>query len=229
MSTVTRTGPAPWRLMADQYEDNGEPNLAAYHLAGHRRYMHKVSEGVTHIDNKYADRIRRWHELGGYAVFYHFARPDQGPRPRAEGRFFVQLVRPLMRPGDRFVIDAEPWPGGRWEAPKWYLEELWSTIAARVPVNPALYGSTSFLKEDVAVPWLRRRRRHEAAYGPTPSLLPWGTPRWAWQFTDGAAGPEPHSLPGIGECDISLLNPGLAFADRFGLHPGRRVRKKQAC
>lgn len=229
MSTVTRKDPAPWRLMADQYELNPEPNLHAYRQAGHRRYMHKVSEGLQHVDQAYARRIRAWHELGGYAVFYHFARPDEGPRPRAEGRRFVQLARPLMRPGDRFVIDAEPPRNGRWEAPRWYLEELWSSIAARVPVNPALYGSTSFLKEFAAVSWLRRRRRHEAAYGPTPSLLPWVTPRWAWQFTNGTLGPEPHSLPGIGECDISLLNPGLAFADRLGLHPGRRARKQKTC
>lgn len=229
MNRQLRSDPAPWRLMADQYELNAEPNLESYRRAGHRRYMHKVSEGLDHVDQAYAERVRRWHDLGGYAVFYHFARPDQGPRPREEGRRFVSLVKPLMRRGDRFVIDAEARPGDPWEAPRWYLEELWATIAARLPVNPAIYGSTSFLNEFVATRWLRRRRRHEAAYGSTPSLRPWGTPRWAWQFTDGSAGPEPHSLPGIFECDISLLNPALAYADRFGLHGRRRVRKQKSC
>lgn len=219
----------PWRLMADQYELNAEPRLKEYRDAGHRRYMHKISEGLDHVDAACARRMRYWHELGGYGVFYHFARPDEGMRPKAEGRLFWSLVKPLWRPGDRLVIDCEPRPSDRWEAPDWYIEELWSTVANRAPVNPAVYGSTSFLKEFTHARWLARRRRHEAAYGPAPSLRPWGTPRWAWQFTNSVLGPEPHSLPGVGECDISLLNMGLALADRFGRHGRRGALKQQSC
>lgn len=45
-------------------------------------------------------------------------------------------------------------------------------------------------------------------YADRPSNIPatWANERWSlWQYTDGAAGPEPHEAPGVGPC----------FRDRF--------------
>ena len=45
-----------------------------------------------------------------------------------------------------------------------------------------------------------------AQYGPTAVVPPnWAT--WTlWQYTDGAVGPEPHQVPGIGRCDRDRFN-----------------------
>lgn len=219
---------APWRLMADRYEGNLKPDLLRYRQAGHRRIMFKATEGLHHIDVTHAIRSRLAHDVGLHVVHYHFARPDQGPRPGAEAAAFWLVVKPLWRPGDRLVIDCEPPAGGRWEAPRWYVEELVREVTRLAHIEPAVYGSTSFLKEHLATSWLRKRRRHEAAYGPRPSPLPWRRPWWAWQFTDGTSGPEPHVLAGVGRGDISLLSWRLALGDRFALGGRRKVAKRKA-
>jgi lysozyme len=48
--------------------------------------------------------------------------------------------------------------------------------------------------------WLAR---HGEA--PPDAPLPWS--QWTlWQYTDGALGPEPRTVPGIGPCDRNLFN-----------------------
>ena len=39
-----------------------------------------------------------------------------------------------------------------------------------------------------------------ARYGVQPALP---RPYWLWQFTDGEVGPPPHTVPGVGHCDIN--------------------------
>ena len=45
-----------------------------------------------------------------------------------------------------------------------------------------------------------------AQYGPTPVVPPnWST--WTmWQYTDGAVGPKPHEVDGVGRCDRDKFN-----------------------
>jgi lysozyme len=45
-----------------------------------------------------------------------------------------------------------------------------------------------------------------AQYGPTAVVPPnWST--WTfWQYTDGAMGDEPHTVPGLGRCDRDRFN-----------------------
>src|SRR5260370_25747389 len=43
-------------------------------------------------------------------------------------------------------------------------------------------------------------------YGPT-AVVPANWPTWTmWQYTDGAVGPQPHSVPGAGMCDRDKFN-----------------------
>ncbi len=45
-----------------------------------------------------------------------------------------------------------------------------------------------------------------AQYGPT-AVLPANWPTWTfWQYTDGALGPEPHAIDGVGRCDRDRFN-----------------------
>jgi lysozyme len=45
-----------------------------------------------------------------------------------------------------------------------------------------------------------------AQYGPTP-VVPRNWKTWTmWQYTDGALGPKPHTVKGIGRCDRDKFN-----------------------
>jgi GH25 family lysozyme M1 (1,4-beta-N-acetylmuramidase) len=45
-----------------------------------------------------------------------------------------------------------------------------------------------------------------AQYGPTP-VVPRNWKTWTmWQYTDGAVGPKPHTVKGIGRCDRDKFN-----------------------
>jgi lysozyme len=47
-------------------------------------------------------------------------------------------------------------------------------------------------------------------YGPT-AVVPVNWPTWTlWQYTDGANGPDPHDVDGIGYCDRDTFNGDLA-------------------
>jgi lysozyme len=46
-----------------------------------------------------------------------------------------------------------------------------------------------------------------ARYGEAPPDVPQPWRRWTlWQYTDGADGPEPRAVPGIGRCDRDRFN-----------------------
>ncbi len=59
-----------------------------------------------------------------------------------------------------------------------------------------------------------------AQYGPTPVVpVNWAT--WTmWQYTDGAVGPEPHDVPGIGRCDRDQFNGDLNALNALWGVPG---------
>jgi lysozyme len=47
------------------------------------------------------------------------------------------------------------------------------------------------------------RRLWLAQYGEVPVIQASWSSYWLWQYTDGESGPKPHSVDGIGDCDIS--------------------------
>src|SRR4029077_7679466 len=47
------------------------------------------------------------------------------------------------------------------------------------------------------------RRLWLAQYSNTPSVQASWSTFWLWQYTDGQVGPTPHSIPGVGPCDIN--------------------------
>src|SRR5262249_14211148 len=52
-------------------------------------------------------------------------------------------------------------------------------------------------------PFFGARRLWLAQYSSTPSWQESWSTYWLWQFTDGVYGPQPHSIDGIGPCDIN--------------------------
>jgi len=199
--------------MVDQYEGNPDPDLAAYRAAGHLRYMHKATEGAFHADEKHRERVERAHAVGLFVNHYHFCRPDDRSGGKAEMRLFWGACKSLYLPGDRLCLDCEPNSNGDWAGDLEYVPSTWEYLYRLSGVRATIYGSTSFLAAQVPVGWLRGRDRHEAAYGPPPSNLPWRRHWWAWQFTDGTSGPWRRSVVGIGLGDQSMLSMPAGLAD----------------
>lgn len=214
--------------MADQYEDNRDPDLAAYRAAGRLRYMHKATEGRYHVDSKHRERVERAHSLGLFVNHYHFCRPDEGQDPAPEMQLFWGTCKSLWLPGDRLVLDCEAEPNGVWVGGRNYVPNAWDALLRRSGIKAAIYGSTSFLAAAVPILWLKDKDRHEAAYGPSPTNRPWHKHWWAWQFTDGASGRLPHSAPGIGLCDQSMLSMPAALADLARWRGRRQLVKGKA-
>ncbi len=77
-----------------------------------------------------------------------------------------------------------------------YLKQLLGTASDPVLVNCWL--------------WLSQ-------YGPT-AVIPANWPTWTmWQYTDGAAGLEPHRVAGIGRCDRNKFNGPVTSLQRLWL------------
>jgi lysozyme len=54
-----------------------------------------------------------------------------------------------------------------------------------------------------------------AQYAVAPHLPKAWTEWTLWQYTDGGAGPEPHSVPGVGRCDRDQFNGTLRDLENF--------------
>jgi lysozyme len=82
---------------------------------------------------------------------------------------------------------------------------------------PGLYGG-SYLKEFLggnADPILAQCWFWLAEYGPVPHV-PAAWPTWTlWQYTDGAFGPEPHTVAGVGRCDRDMFNGDISQLQRL--------------
>lgn len=212
-----------YKLFADQYEGNATPDFISYAKAGHCLYAHKATEGTRHVDARHVQRTQRAHQEGLTVMHYHFCRPDQHD-PHAEAAHFWRAVKPVLETGDWIALDFEKEgsiPRDLYTPD--YIEALYNGIVRLSGEQARVYGSTSFLQECTRRRWLRRRARWQAQWGSRPGWAPWGTPWWAWQRTDGQQGPDPHSLAGIGPCDISELNRWTAAALR--LRTWRRRRR----
>src|SRR5262244_3478624 len=68
-----------------------------------------------------------------------------------------------------------------------------------------------------------------AQYGPTP-VVPRNWKTWTiWQYTDGALGPKPHTVKGIGRCDRDKFNGSEAQLRKLwaGVGQGRAAAMSQ--
>jgi lysozyme len=60
--------------------------------------------------------------------------------------------------------------------------------------------------------------------------VPAGWPTWTlWQYTDGAYGPQPYEVAGVGRCDRDMFNGDEAQLQAlWGAHSGDRERRFRA-
>jgi GH25 family lysozyme M1 (1,4-beta-N-acetylmuramidase) len=215
------------RYMADVYEGNTVRSLIDYFNAGRTIIALKATEGQSHIDVHHAERARTAHGQGGTVLHYHFGRPDTGDSPWSEADAFIRAVRPTWVPGDYLALDIETATRDLTPADGVWCERFAHRCHETFGATPVVYANESTLQTTLARMKVPGERYWVAKYGPGQPSLPHGKRVWAWQFTDGQFGKTPHSAPGIGACDQSLLPLWVALPLRARTFRRRGVRSRK--
>jgi lysozyme len=164
--------------------------------------IHKATQGTSDVDPEFHNRQSQALAAGLWWGAYHFGVGEDG---EAQANFFLSTVNP--GPNDLLVLDFEQNPGGASMTLE-QAEQFVTRVQSATGRWPGLYGG-SYLKEllgentnaTLANCWFWL-----SEYGPT-AHVPANWPTWTmWQYTDGEVGPEPHSVPGVGNCDRDQFN-----------------------
>ena len=197
------------QIFADLSSNNGSFDARAYRAAGHVFIAIKASEGTGYFDPKHRGYCLAagLHHIG--VAHYHFARPDLGTSPDSEAAHFLEAALPLAGPRDYLVLDMER--GTLARDPGW-AREFDKHIRAHSRFNTILYGSRSWLEVAPAQQWLAGEpyRFWDADWSSGRDFAPAGGVCVMRQSSDGAFGPEPHAIAGIGTCDVNHLRGGFA-------------------
>lgn len=194
--------PGSLNAVIDLSHHNGSVNLKSAAAAGIVGVVQKATQGVQYTDPTYKLNRTKAQKAGLLWGAYHFGTGSEGTQQAAH---FLDTVDDPK--GMLLVLDFEHNPIG----PSMTLEEARAFVThvqVKTGVFPGLYGG-AYLKQLIGHGsdsvlgqcwlWL-------AQYGPTAVVPPnWKT--WTmWQYTDGAFGPDPHTVPGVGRCDRDLFN-----------------------
>jgi lysozyme len=192
----------PLNVVIDISHFNGDVDLQQAAAAGILGVIQKATQGLGFVDPTFTTNRQQAQSAGLLFGAYHFGTGGDG----------VQQAEHLLRTlGDvsntLLVLDLEANPVG----PTMSLDDARAFVTrvnAATGRFPGLY-SGSFIKEtlgDASDPVLSQCWFWLAQYDPTP-VVPANWPTWTmWQYTDGAYGPEPHQVPGVGRCDRDMFN-----------------------
>jgi lysozyme len=167
--------------------------------------IQKATQGQTSVDPTFSVNKQKATDAGLLWGAYHFGTGSDGV---AQAEHFLEITG--TDAGILRVLDFESNPTG----PSMNLEEARAFVTHVNAVTgkfPGLY-SGHYIKELLGVnkdPVLANCWLWLAQYGPTP-VVPPNWDYWTlWQYTDGAVGPEPHSVAGVGRCDRDMFNGSL--------------------
>jgi lysozyme len=192
----------PLNVIVDLSHHNGNVDLAQARAAGIVGIIHKGTQGTAFVDPMYQANRAKAQDAGLLWGAYHFGVGADGVE---QADHFLQVVQP--GPRDLLVLDFE----ANGQGPSMTLEEaraFVTHISETLGRFPGLY-SGHYIKELLGAStdsvlakcwfWLSQ-------YGRTPVVpVTWAT--WTlWQYTNGALGPQPHEVPGIGRCDRDKFN-----------------------
>lgn len=189
-------------VVVDLSHHNNVVDLAKAKDNGLVGVFHKATQGLSFTDPLYQKHKDAATAAGLLWGAYHFGDGSDGV---AQADFFLNKVG--TDPDQLLVLDFEANPAG----PSMSLVEARAFVTHINEVTASFPGfyCGHFYKELVGTGvdtvigncwlWL-------AQYGPTP-VVPATWDRWTfWQYTDGASGPLPHEVPGIGFCDRDRFN-----------------------
>jgi len=176
--------------------------FAKLKAAGILGVIHKATQGATDSDPTYEAHRSGALQAGLLWGAYHFGTDSDGVQQAVN---FLKVTGDVT--GILIALDFEPNPTG----PSMSLEEARAFVTHVNSVTgryPGLY-SGHYIKELLGTgtdPLLANCWFWLAQYGPT-AVVPRNWQRWTlWQYTDGAIGPDPHEIPGVGRFDRDLFN-----------------------
>lgn len=182
--------------------------------AGIYGIIHKATQGTKYIDPTFASHRSNAIAAGLKVGAYHF-----GIAGDAVGQ--AEHFLAVAGQDSLLVLDFEGNPHGH-DMSLLEAEHFVHHIHAMTGRYPGIYSGHT-IKEAIAKAGITRPDQTElskcwfwlAQYSKTP-LIPKGWPTWTmWQYTDGAAGPEPHTVDGIGRCDRDQFNGTLEQLEAF--------------
>lgn len=192
-------------VIVDISHHNGHPDFAQAAESGIVGVIHKATQGLAYQDPKYATNRQKALDAGLLWGAYHFGIGGVGA---GQADFFLDTVNP--EPDTLLVLDFEPNTQGATMS----LDDaraFVSEVNAKMGRYPGLY-SGSLIKQQLGNnndPILAQCFFWLAQYGPNAAVPP-NWPTWTlWQYTDGNVGPQPHTVPGIGNCDRDKFNGDL--------------------
>lgn len=205
---------------------NRVDSFAKVRAAGVRAVIHKATQGARFVDPTYQAHRDQAVAAGLLFGAYHFGVAGDA---REQAEHFLSTVRPDT---PVLVLDLEGNPQGR-DMSLNEAEQFVHHIADATGRFPGLYSGHT-IKEMLTAAGITDPSQTElsrcwlwiAQYGPAP-LIPKIWPTWTlWQYTDGAAGPEPHEIPGIGRCDRDQFNGSEAVLRRLWATARRSSRRR---
>jgi GH25 family lysozyme M1 (1,4-beta-N-acetylmuramidase) len=212
--SAPRKPAAPLNVVVDLSHHNIDPDLALARdtdcIAG---VIHKATQGLTYADPTFGKRRAKALDADLLWGAYHFGTGSDGVQ---QAEYFLRTVQPTDE--TLLTLDFEANPQG----PSMTLEEARAFVTHVHDATgrwPGLY-SGHYLKQLLGTasdPVLANCWLWLSQYGPT-AVVPPNWPTWTmWQYTDGGAGPEPHSVAGIGRCDRDKFNGSAASLRRLWL------------
>jgi lysozyme len=178
-------------------------DYAAVKADGIAGVIYKATEGQGYTDDTYVQQQHAAKAAGLCWGAYHFA---DGSNTEGQIRNFLEFACPDT--DELFCLDWEDNPSGSGKMSLSQVKDWITEVENELgrPEECVLYGGNT-VKEALGSdpdPFLAKRRLWLCQYGSTPSWPDETWPSyWLWQFTDGVYGPTPHSIDGIGPCDIN--------------------------
>lgn len=160
--------------------------------------IYKATEGQSYSDPTYVQQQAAAKHVGLLWGAYHFA---DGSNVQGQIENFLRFACP--DPDELFCLDWEDNGGDTMSLAdvKTWIKAVETALGR--PGECVLYGGNTIKERGNGDPFITARRLWLCQYG-SEAELPEGYDRyWLWQYTDGVYGPQPHSVPGIGPCDIN--------------------------
>ena len=181
---------------------NGQPDLQRAKAAGIAGVIQKATQGTSFTDPTFATNRQKASGAGLLFGAYHFGVGADGVQ---QAEFFLNVVKPL---GNQIVVlDFE----ANSQGPSMTMEQARAFVTQVQAVTgrwPGLYAG-QYLKELLGSgsdPVLTNCWLWISQYGPAAVIPPAWSAWTMWQYTDGARGPEPLPVDGIGVCDRTTFN-----------------------
>lgn len=196
-------------LVVDLSHHDAASDYARVKAAGIVGVIFKATEGATYTDPTYVEQQKAAKMDGLLWGAYHFADASSVNKQIDN---FMRFACP--DPDELFCLDWEDNPSG---GGKMSVADAKTWIAAvetelKRPGECVIYSGNTAKEAlgNTVDAFFGARRLWLCQYSANPVCQKSWKKYWLWQFTDGASGPSPHSIPGIGNCDINSYDGSAA-------------------